>query len=514
MKLKGGQQYQFNQLKEDIHKEISRNTFPTTIFNTVNNISRVINAIRLTRGKNWAAAVLDDNGKPAFTATEQQRYTELFKPHIPEILAFFNDKEELPAYLAQKGGQYMFQQGVDTAFTKTLPDVLPKVELPQVEIPTIPTLEVPTISTRSPIVTGSDTSIQPTKKKGKLSSLSSAATGAVADSLSQFDLSTITPDVLFDNVMSTLKRVNESINEKADAINLTNDFDEHPDIPLGTTGIMISPRLIVFLIYYVLDITRIAVGMAGNDMGRKLLSILVSILDLARGDWKKALLTFMGYFGNSPMLIGGALKTYLTVIQMLSPTLQIKLPYFMYDSAKSIIFGIMLSVIQIGAPKPIRNQIDSILDRLSSVQREIDTKLNNLNPPLTSRPDYLKADFTNLNNLQSILDDPVYVCSAEHRKAVDDLLASVGKEGAPAVQLLLSLMRYPHTPGMTKYKCDDKAKKSYVTLLIDEGLHREQESASDTAAEEPIVPAVPEVAKAMPIKGGKRVLRIRSKGTY
>ena len=222
-----------------------------------------------------------------------------------------------------------------------------------------------------------------------------------------------------------------------------------------------------------MDITRIAVSVHGNETGRKLLSIVVAILDLVRGDWKKAILTFVGYYGSSPLLIGQALKTYLTVIQMLSPTIQIKLPYFMYDSVKSMMFGVLLSIVQIGAPKPVRDQLEQMLSTLSNVQRDIDAKLNALNPPLSSRPDYLKVDFSNLNDLQAILDDPVYICSKEHRDAVENLLANA-KEGAPIIQFILSLMRYPYTRGMTQYLCDKNAEKSYVDLLVAEGLDREK----------------------------------------
>ena len=201
----------------------------------------------------------------------------------------------------------------------------------------------------------------------------------------------------------------------------------------------------------------------------------------------------------------------------------------MLDSLKSIIFGVILSVIQLGAPKLVRDQIDSVLDKLSNVQRDIDTKLNNLTPPLPSRPDYLKADFSDLNNLQSILDDPVYVCSAEHRNAIDDLVTTAGK-GAPAVQLLLSLMRYPHTSGMTKYLCDSKAKKSYVDLLVEEGLQKEATQATETAVDatetaviaeekanetvEKAVIAETAVEKVANTKGGKRNHRTLRKSAH
>jgi hypothetical protein len=139
----------------------------------------------------------------------------------------------------------------------------------------------------------------------------------------------------------------------------------------------------------------------------------------------------------------------------------------------------------------------------------------------------MKVDISNLNNLQSILDDPVYVCSAEHRKAVDDLVTTAGK-GAPAVQLLLSLMRYPHTPGMTKYLCDNKTKKSYVQLLVEEGLEKEAAdkasaqtttqtstdvkaattaSTTTSSADTKKTPATKPVKAAVSKKGGKRTLR-------
>ena len=174
----------------------------------------------------------------------------------------------------------------------------------------------------------------------------------------------------------------------------------------------------------------------------------------------------------------------------------------MYDSAKSMVFGILLSIIQIGAPKPVRDQLEKMLSTLSDVQKDIDAKLNALNPPLSSRPDYFKVNFSNLNDLQAILDDPVYICSKEHRDAVENLLAN-SKEAAPIIQVILSLMRYPHTRGMTQYLCDSKAKKSYVDLLVEEGIERTE----DAVQEEEVKPVT---------KGGtrsKRLLRMKVMGS-
>jgi hypothetical protein len=185
----------------------------------------------------------------------------------------------------------------------------------------------------------------------------------------------------------------------------------------------------------------------------------------------------------------------------------------MYDSAKSMVFGILLSIIQIGAPKQVRDQLEKMLTTLSDVQKDIDAKLNALTPPLSSRPDYFKVNFSNLNDLQAILDDPVYICSKEHRDAVENLLAN-SKEGAPLIQFILSLMRYPHTKGMTQYLCDSKAKTSYVDLLVAEGLEREKKE-EDIAKSDPKTESESTVAESATekTKGGtrsKRVIRMKA----
>jgi hypothetical protein len=401
--MKGGQQYQFNQLKEDIQRELSHSNFPITIFNTVNNIARVINTIRLTKGYGWAAKVVDDNGQPVFTQIEQQRYTELFKPYITSIVSFFNDKEDEPTHVVTQHG------GVDPISKPApLPPTLSRVP------PTIsgaaPPLSsaAPTLSRMPPTISGaapplssgplpptisgaapplSSTSLPPTisrvappnaaqiaqvaappnavpiepvapiaqvepvaapnavqvapvapvvapaaaldaaqvaapdttlaaatpiKKKSKLSAYSDKASGLVSDALGSVDMSNFTPDVLFDKIMTTISGINNTVNQTAEAVNFSHDIYEMQDIPIGATGIMISPNLIVFIIYCILDITRITLGVSGNETGRKVLSVVVAILELVRGNWKKALLTFVGYFGTSPMLIGTLLKTYLT----------------------------------------------------------------------------------------------------------------------------------------------------------------------------------------------------------
>jgi hypothetical protein len=501
MKHRGGQQIEFNQIKENIYEALSLTSFPTTLYRAIESIVYILNAIRKTRGKGWALTVVNEDGIPLLTSAEQLQFTNALNPYIGLILSFFDEEE--PAYLQQGGDEPLKSAESPRGVTK-IKDRL----------------------------------------AGKWKSEVSDKMSAQLDNISASDFD---PDTLFEKIMSTFQSINKTMNETAEQVHFEKEFDDNMDIPLGNTGIFVPPRLISFLVYIILDITRIAISISGHENGRKILSVLVALVELVRGNWKKAVLTFVGYFGMSPFYIGQMIKTYLTVIQMLSPTIQVKLPYFMFDSAKSILFGLVLTVIQIGAPKAVRDQIQKLSDRLNLVQDEINAKLAALQPPLTERPEYLKLDFSNLNHLQSIMDDPVYICSKEHREAIDSLLkeseennmkrempVSVGGQASNAtsttpntqtsttqtsntqtsttqtsnnevstevkepksskamIQFILSLIRYPHTPGMTKFTCDTNAEMSYVDLLVKEGLKREapiSKSVSPVATTE--APAVP-----------------------
>jgi hypothetical protein len=151
----------------------------------------------------------------------------------------------------------------------------------------------------------------------------------------------------------------------------------------------------------------------------------------------------------------------------------------MYDSAKSMLFGILLSILQIGAPEAVRQELATILKKLSDVKDQLDANLEQVRPRISPRPDYFDVDFTNLNALQAVLDDPVYVCSIEHQTAVTELIKSA-EEGPALIKLILSFMRYPHTSGMKKFLCGEKADKNYVQLLVAEGIAREEKGATTT----------------------------------
>ena len=63
MNLSGSQRYNFDELRENINNALLNDKMPDNLYKSVDGISRIINSIFTTKGGNWAAQVLDDNGK-------------------------------------------------------------------------------------------------------------------------------------------------------------------------------------------------------------------------------------------------------------------------------------------------------------------------------------------------------------------------------------------------------------------------------------------------------------------
>ena len=93
MKLRGGQQLQFNDIKENIYSALSLTSFPTTLYRAIESIVHILNAIRKTRGKGWALTVVNDEGIPLLTSAEQLQFTNALQPYIGSILSLFDEEE-------------------------------------------------------------------------------------------------------------------------------------------------------------------------------------------------------------------------------------------------------------------------------------------------------------------------------------------------------------------------------------------------------------------------------------
>jgi hypothetical protein len=252
-------------------------------------------------------------------------------------------------------------------------------------------------------------------------------------------------------------------------------------------------RSIIMIVYLFLDIARISAASAGQDSNRRMLSISVAVLEILRGDWKKAVLSIMGYIGSAPLFMGQLGKVYLTLFETLSPTIQEHFIYGAYDTVKSLLVGILLAIFKVTATYPLRTQIIRIFKTIEQHKKDIDGTLESVD--LNPRPDYLIPTFDDLNNLQSLLDDPVFICSTEHQELVSIVNTSY------TITCILELLRIPIKDESKKYACGEGPYKSLVELLAERQKKPKlntKNNAKEAAPTEPVTAAPTEPAPVPP----------------
>lgn len=442
-------------VRHQIEETLANKDFSKNLYESSNGISRILDAILATKGEDWAAHVVDDQGQPMLTEAEQQQFTHAFQDHVYGILAFFGALRTQ----AKTGGA----------------DSTSVSQLTGLSDDFLATKEQQAIGTYGE---GQD----PTKMVGI--------------------------DDIYTKFMGRIRNADQAMNHYASkygVLKLEKEHDLKPDIRLipepvalalsqGVTAlgsavgmpippsttksfldkIKVSFRTIVFAVYMAMDITRISMAVSGRDTGRKVLSVLVALLDLLRGDWKKSILSFMGYFGMSPLLYGEVGKVFLTAFGMFSPQLQDTMILGSLDATKSFLVGLLLAIFQVTAPEEVRLPLIGALEKVAQHKAKMDGVL--VDAGLSARPDDLAPTFADLNNLQTVLSDPAYLCSCEFQKMVDAVNQS------STIRVVLQLLRIPVSNEYKEYKCGPGPCKPFVSSVVETA---QKEQAEQEKEDEP-----------------------------
>ena len=397
------------------------------IYGSINGIAQLLSAIQRTSGKGWAAEIKDADGAP-LSREEQQQFTEAFQPYVSGILSFLGDRT--------KGGAVAYD----------VPDV---EELTGLE--------------SEPQETSDSTPSDPEKMTGI--------------------------DNLYAKVIHRIGSINSVVNDYASkygVLHMEKKSDVEPDVrlipePLAqliSKGLMLLEvppqasmdvmnkfkvpfRLIVFAIYLFLDVARMTASATGSDNNRKILSVVVSVMDLLKGDWKKAVLSFMGYYGTTPLLMGQMAKIFLALFQTLSPTIQDSMIYGALDTTKSFIIGILLAIFKVTAPEGIRLPLIGMLEKIAKKKAEIDGTLTDAG--LSARSDSYSPTFDDFNNIQALMDDPEFICSTEFETLIEQVNTT------SIINIILQILRIPVTKEFRAYRCGTKPSKPFLTLIVQKG---------------------------------------------
>lgn len=406
-----------DQLSREIKHQMQQKQGWEKLSHSVNGIARVITAITETEGDEWV------NHVEGLSENEKQSFRNTFRPYLSIIRSYVQ-----PNLLIQGGADSLSDATVTSA---------------------IDTASTPTAST----------------------------------AILSLPIPSIDMDAAFTGLIQKTEQLNQTAEYLSSQYGLTRlerDFDKKEDLhvvpeflrvmigSLGPSGIAtkqfldkltVPYRFLVFLIYLYLDISRLSAATMGYPTQQKTLTVILALLELFRGDWKKSILTFMGFYGTTPLLAGQMGKVFLYLFERLSPTLQDRMVYGAWDASKSLLIGILLAIFQLTAPISVRKPFMEMLQTLSDGKRALDESL--IEAGLEPRSDDFAPTWDDINRLQAVNDDPTFICSCEYQEVIKNIGDSA------LVRLILQLLRLPVNDEMReKYTCADRTPcKPYVDAL-------------------------------------------------
>jgi hypothetical protein len=416
--------------RKQVDQLFQRSDFATMLSRSTTGILGMIFAMQDGQdGEGWAKRAVDEEGQPLFTPAEQEVWTAACEPYLPLFRGW------------QRGG----------------------ADLPSV--PSVPSLSADLGSAETP-------------------SAESESAG---------------PDDLFESAFHQYEKANSTIHRyisKHGPIQMST-FDKGEDIPLfpkimttalqgypATKGVgmalekvKLPPRTIYVIVYLLLDMARISASVAGADQNRKILSVIIAVIDLLRGDWKRAILSLLGYAGSSQLYLGQLLKVYLALFQTINPRIQRDIIFGTYSLGKSLLIGGLLAVFQVTAPASVRLPVIEMLEKLAERKEAIDGVL--MEQGLAPRSDDLAVSFEDIQRLQSLMDDTAFICSKEYEELTKHV------ESNFALRMVFQLVGIPTSDTFKKQRCGKGPRKPLVDNIVQESLDHPERKPQEQEQEEP-----------------------------
>jgi len=297
------------------------------------------------------------------------------------------------------------------------------------------------------------------------------------------------PDEMAEKVLSSLDEINKAvygIAKESGIVKLQSDADQKEDIhilaPIAPAGLALGGpvaqkalldfsiplRTLLTIVYLFLDMVRIGSAATGKESSRKFLSVAVGVFDFLQGDWKKAIMTFAGYFDKDYVFMGTLGKLYLTLFQTLSPRIQDNFIFGTFNALKSFCIGTLLTIFKIVATYDVRIPVIEALETIATNKKAVDSILEGegLNP----LPDYMEASYDKLGDVQGIMDDPAFICSTEYKVLLD------GRTKSKILDMLLTMQGVPLTPKFEQAVCGER--KPFLDLVVERQTKNKKSSST------------------------------------
>jgi hypothetical protein len=421
----------------DIFEKVAENpNMPVQIYSLFSIVSKILfeykTALESGQTTGWADKIQLDDGTAAFQPHEARMLENAVTPMADNVRALFAAPPSQKGFNARGGAKFS----------------LPSLKVPS-QAPN-PSLKAPNPSLKAPSPSLSASS------PSSIASSAQALTGVMKD------YSNLSLDYLVETVAEYIDKLNTTskhIAEKAGILRFEKSF---PIIPIPTpfagVPLQVPTRMLVLVLQGVLEFIRISFAFSESWAGalaRIFTSIGSALLEAGKGDWKSALFTIMGVLSGQMVLVGAVGKMLVKILSFISDDISSQLGWAAYDSAKSWMAGIWIFVFSVFAPMPMRGLVELHLEELNRIIDVINQKMGETVGALERNPAFSchdikweqqgPIDFTSLDRLQNLMNNPGFYCSKE----IQSLIA--GLKSNPPVRIILELLGMPTTEkGITR----------------------------------------------------------------
>lgn len=277
-------------------------------------------------------------------------------------------------------------------------------------------------------------------------------------------------DDSYDKIKSHIYNLDNTLTTIGREVGPVAQFEKQPDFALGPYGMYMPfsipiPRTIVVGFFIaLLESLRLMIYYSDEDSPffRKLLSLALAVVDFSRGQWKNALLSFMGIFGKYPILLGVFGKVFLLVYNFISPNLQNRIHDDLYASGKSVIIGFWLWLFSVVSPDSIRSRVMEFVEKVRVPMEEINKGIDAIEAQVKPRareaglevefprlPLERVPSFDDIQNFQALLQQPEVYCNPMIKQqimAVHDIFP---------LRVIFELMNIPMNPRIYAQQCRD-----------------------------------------------------------
>ncbi len=234
-------------------------------------------------------------------------------------------------------------------------------------------------------------------------------------------------------------------------------------VPIGAVPVkvQIPARLILPIVNVFLELTRIFFAlMPFGTIPMQFFTIIQTLFDIARGEWKYGVFTFMGFFNGGLLFFGVFLKLLRDVWLLIEPRLSKQIRMDLYLASKSIFVGFWLRLVTLFIPDFLRNTIEVGLAPFQLMIQQVNSKMEMIEEQVSKAtepmgvivkfpriPQESIPSLDDIQALQTVISQPEIFCADDFQKIIEPL------KMIPPIRLLLELLNVPMDAEFIQQRC-------------------------------------------------------------